>query len=117
MCWVDYIEEDESFTVEVYDLYNVTSITIPELGLSNYRPNPPHSGYITKGDNNSGPDSWITTQDKIVGKVTFWIPLIGWLFIIPKSIAGYPLDAIISPSMIVWTLKFENIFFIFNFIS
>jgi hypothetical protein len=48
MCWVEY-NEDKTYTVESYALYNVASITIPELGLSNYKPS--HSGYITKGDN------------------------------------------------------------------
>jgi signal peptidase len=48
MCWVEY-NEDETYTIESYDLFNVKSITIPELGLSNYKPS--HSGYITKGDN------------------------------------------------------------------
>lgn len=51
MCWVEYNEEHETFTVEGYDVINKTSITIDELGLRNYVPNPPHSGYITKGDN------------------------------------------------------------------
>ena len=48
MCWVE-ANQDESFTVEAYDLYNVPAITISELGLSKYKPS--HSGYITKGDN------------------------------------------------------------------
>jgi signal peptidase I len=48
MCWVDY-NTDSTYTVESYDLYNVSSITIPELGLYKYTPT--HSGYITKGDN------------------------------------------------------------------
>jgi len=48
MCWVE-MNEDGSFTVENYDLYNVNTITIPELGLNKYKPS--HSGYITKGDN------------------------------------------------------------------
>jgi signal peptidase len=51
MCWIEYNEIEESFTVEGYDIYNESTITIPQLGLNNYRPNPPHSGYITKGDN------------------------------------------------------------------
>ena len=51
MCWIEYNQEYDTFTVEGYDLYNVSSITITELGLNNYIPNPPHSGYITKGDN------------------------------------------------------------------
>ena len=33
----------------IYDIYNQTSITIPEIGLNNYKPT--HSGFITKGDN------------------------------------------------------------------
>lgn len=48
MCWIDY-NEDDTYTVESYDLYNVSSITIPELELRGYKPS--HSGYITKGDN------------------------------------------------------------------
>lgn len=48
MCWVEY-NENGSFTVESYELYNVSSITITELGLHKYKPS--HSGYITKGDN------------------------------------------------------------------
>ncbi len=51
MCWIEYNEEQETFTVEGYNVINKTSITIDELGLKNYIPNPPHSGYITKGDN------------------------------------------------------------------
>jgi signal peptidase len=48
MCWVDF-NEDDTYTIASYDLYNVSSITIPELGLHKYMPS--HSGYITKGDN------------------------------------------------------------------
>jgi len=48
ICWVD-INNDGTYTVEEYGKYNVDSITIPELGLSNYRPD--NEGYITKGDN------------------------------------------------------------------
>jgi signal peptidase len=51
MCWIEYNEEYGTFTVEGYNVINKTSITIDELGLKNYIPNPPHSGYITKGDN------------------------------------------------------------------
>jgi len=51
MCWVEYNEEYNTFTVEGYGIYNESSITIKDLGLNNYIPNPPHSGYITKGDN------------------------------------------------------------------
>jgi signal peptidase len=49
MCWVEYNEEYNRYTVEEYGIINRTSITISELGLQSYKP--PHSGYITKGDN------------------------------------------------------------------
>jgi len=51
MCWIEYNEDEGTYTVEGYDIFNKTSITIDQLGLKNYIPNPPHSGYITKGDN------------------------------------------------------------------
>lgn len=49
MCWIEYHEEYNTYTVEEYGLINKTSITISELGLEDYKP--PHSGFITKGDN------------------------------------------------------------------
>ena len=48
ICWVEK-NDDETYTVEDYGLFNVNSITIPELGLSKYKPS--NSGYLTKGDN------------------------------------------------------------------
>jgi len=61
MCWVDYNEEYNTYSVEGYsDNQNVTRINIPELGLENWEhpnknpygdPVDPHSGFITKGDN------------------------------------------------------------------
>lgn len=49
MCWVEYNEEDDTYTVEEYCKDHVKSITIPELALDDYTP--AHSGFITKGDN------------------------------------------------------------------
>ena len=51
ICWVEYNEVYNTYTVEDYDIYNQTTINIPEVGLYNYRSDNPHSGYITKGDN------------------------------------------------------------------
>ncbi|MFH1013522.1 MAG: S26 family signal peptidase [Thermoplasmatota archaeon] len=48
MCWIE-MNSDGTYMVEAYGLENVSSITLPELGLSKYKPT--HSGYITKGDN------------------------------------------------------------------
>ncbi|HEC89889.1 MAG TPA: S26 family signal peptidase [Thermoplasmatales archaeon] len=49
ICWIDYNEKAHTYTIEEYNMYNVSSITIPDIGLINYRPT--HSGFITKGDN------------------------------------------------------------------
>ena len=49
MCWIEYHEQYETYTVSEYGIHNETSVTITELGLRNYKPT--HSGYITKGDN------------------------------------------------------------------
>lgn len=49
ICWVTYHEKYGTYTIEEYKKYNVSSITIPDLGLVNYKPT--HSGFITKGDN------------------------------------------------------------------
>jgi len=48
ICWVEY-NDDKTYTVEEFGIYNENSITISQIGLSNYKPS--HSGYITKGDN------------------------------------------------------------------
>jgi signal peptidase len=48
ICWVS-LNEDNTYTVDEFGIYNQTSITIKEIGLTNYKPS--HSGYITKGDN------------------------------------------------------------------
>ena len=48
ICWVEH-NDDKTYTVEEYGIYNENAITISQIGLSNYKPS--HSGYITKGDN------------------------------------------------------------------
>lgn len=48
--WVD-LNENGTCTASDYDIFNTESITIEELGISNYKPS--HSGFITKGDNNA----------------------------------------------------------------
>lgn len=52
ICWVEV--ENGRYTVKEYNIYNASSITIPELHLSGYKPK--NSGFITKGDNNDYPD-------------------------------------------------------------
>ncbi len=51
ICWVEYNQKYDTYTVEEYGIYNQTSIDIPQLGLDDYIPKKSHSGFITKGDN------------------------------------------------------------------
>ena len=54
MTWVDVQEfgNQTTYTIADYGIYNATSITIPELHLTDRTPSWTHSGYLTKGDNN-----------------------------------------------------------------
>jgi signal peptidase len=58
MCFVNVTTDGSHtyFTIEEYEIYNQTTITIPELGLYDFPQRPDlawsESGYLTKGDNN-----------------------------------------------------------------
>lgn len=57
------------------------------------------SSVVTKGDNNPASDKgrWgLITPDKIIGRATFVIPLIGYIFIITADVVGLSLNNIIS---------------------
>jgi signal peptidase len=107
MCWVEYHEEYDTYTVEDYDLYNVTKINIPALGLNDWthpkrdlkgKTITPHSGYFTKGDNPNTNDrvdqaaggicnepiklSWVS------GKARGELPWIGTLNLLFNDITG-----------------------------
>ena len=81
MCWIEYNEEYETYTIDGYDITNETSINIPELRVNGYRPS--HSGFITKGDNNEYTDQTggICNEpielDWISGKARSELPWIG----------------------------------------
>ena len=42
--------------------------------------------YMTKGDHNPVPDSWITTYNEIEGKAVFRVPYIGFIKVVPVEI-------------------------------
>jgi signal peptidase len=89
MCWVDVSSDGQRtlYTIAEYGLYNVTSITIPELGLYNFPPRYDlgwtSSGYLTKGDNNNIVDQATiicpepVNVDWISGKARSEIPWVG----------------------------------------
>ncbi len=106
MCWVEYNEKYNTYTVEGYGIYNVSKVTIPELGLDQWtipKKDPygnviiPHSGFITKGDNQQTNDKcdqvggicvepikaeWVT------GKARGELPWIGTLNLLFNDILG-----------------------------
>lgn len=92
ICWVE-LNEWGRYNVPEYGIVNESSITIPELRISNYRPL--HSGFITAGDHNlelgGGADqaSSICPQpvkvEWIIGKARGEIP---WLGALKLAITG-----------------------------
>jgi len=81
MCWIEYNENYETYTVDGYGITNETSVNIPKLDISGYRPS--HSGFITKGDNNAYTDQTGGICDEpiklewISGKARSELPWIG----------------------------------------
>ena len=49
MCWIEYNEKYNTYSVSEYAIRNESSVTIDDLGLKNYKPK--SSGFITQGDN------------------------------------------------------------------
>ena len=43
---------------------------------------------ITKGDNNNAPDTFPVTEDKMIGKVSFYIPYAGYVYIFAETVFG-----------------------------
>lgn len=91
MCWVEYNESAGTYRVREYGIKDESSITIPELGLSNYQPE--WSGFLTKGDNNNVCDQASNIcpvpvkVDWIIGKAAGEIP---WFGLIKLAIFGNP---------------------------
>ncbi|KYK24218.1 signal peptidase I [Thermoplasmatales archaeon SG8-52-4] len=97
--WVDYYEETGTYSVQGDpNNQNVTSINKPEIGLHNYVPENPHSGYITKGDNpktNTECDQVsreicldLIRIDWVSGKARGELPWIGTLNLLFNDIIG-----------------------------
>ena len=83
ICWIE-VNDDNTYSVSEYGIYDANSINIEDLGLNNYRPS--HSGFITQGDNPITNDrcdqaggicSEPIKPDWITGKARFELPWIG----------------------------------------
>ncbi|MBW3583107.1 MAG: S26 family signal peptidase [Euryarchaeota archaeon] len=72
------------YTVEEFGIYDARAVTIPELGLYNYRPD--RSGFITRGDNERtntwadqslGVTPFPVPESRILGRMVMEVPYIG----------------------------------------
>lgn len=64
--------------------------------------------FVTKGDNNAGPDPWSVQTDNVIGKVVYQVPSVGIVFIILSSpIAGsFTLGNLVSLTLIALLIFF-----------
>jgi len=83
--------ESESATTVTHRIVNITS-----------------EGFITKGDANEDPDTWIVRKENVVGKVIAVIPYIGYLGHFVRTPAGFIL-LIVIPATILILLEIKNI--------
>jgi len=119
MCWVEYNPTNNTYTVEAYGIYYAASITIPELGLHNYVvPRTPHSGFITKGDNNDQCDQVAPNicdepikAEWVSGKARGELPWIGSLNLLfnditsgKSTLGNVPQDSIICLIILIAVL-------------
>jgi len=65
-------------------------------------------GFVTKGDANEDPDSFVVQKKNIIGKVVFTIPYVGYLNHFVKTPLGFTLF-IILPATIIIAEEIRNI--------
>ena len=64
---------------------------------------------LLKGDANEDPDLQVVTSENIVGKVTFSIPLVGYLGSLIRTTYGY-IFLIVLPAIVLIIFETKNIF-------
>jgi len=83
--------ETESPTTVTHRIINITS-----------------QGFITKGDANEDPDTWIVKKENVVGKVIATIPYLGYLGYFVRTPIGFIL-LIIIPAALLIIIEIKNI--------
>jgi len=83
--------ESESATTVTHRIINITS-----------------QGFITKGDANEDPDTWIVKKENVIGKVIATIPLIGYLGYFVRTPIGFIL-LILMPATLIIIIEIRNI--------
>jgi len=83
--------ESESPTTVTHRIINITA-----------------QGFITKGDANEDPDTWIVKKENVVGKVIATIPYLGYLGHFVRTPIGFTL-LIIIPATLLIIMEIKNI--------
>lgn len=65
--------------------------------------------FVTKGDQNDALDSYLVSQEKIIGKVIYIIPYLGYLLTVLKTKLGLYLF-IFLPTLTIMLVEFKKIF-------
>ena len=65
-------------------------------------------GFITKGDANEDPDTWIVKNENVIGKAVFTVPFIGYLGYLARTPIGFLL-LIVIPASIIIIMEIRNI--------
>ena len=66
-------------------------------------------GFLTKGDANEEPDSWVVRPENLAGRMMFHIPYLGYLAKFVKSKVGFAL-LVGLPAVIIVALEIKNLF-------
>ncbi|MEM0007817.1 MAG: signal peptidase I [Candidatus Bathyarchaeia archaeon] len=78
-----------------------TTVTHRIIGITS-------QGFITKGDANEDPDTWIVKKQDVIGKVIAIIPYIGYLGYFVRTPIGFTL-LIIIPATLIIAIEIRNI--------
>ncbi len=72
--------------------------------------------FTTKGDNkytNPYPDTWAPISpargDQIIGKVTYWVPKLGYFYMYAQTVPGRIVTAIAVAALTIYMMGLENI--------
>ena len=66
-------------------------------------------GFITKGDANEAPDSWVVKPENLIGRVVFHLPSVGYIAKFIKTPYGFAL-LLGLPATIIAALELKNLF-------
>ena len=84
-----------------FQLSQPTSITHRIINIT-------EEGFITKGDANEDPDTWIVKNENVIGKAVFTVPFIGYLGYLARTPIGFLL-LIVIPASIIIIMEIRNI--------